>query len=86
MYNSGSTILSAKLTSFKMPFRAADSFTRKFEFPAAGVAVVLRPEVPDGVVSQVGRSKDHIVRPEEVVHTPAWFRTRTNSLTAAWVL
>jgi len=62
-----------------MPFRAADSLhTRKFEFPAAGVAVVLRPEVPDGVVSQVGRSKDHIVRPEEVVHMPAWFRTRAN--------
>lgn len=30
--------------------------------------MVLRPEVPDGVVSQVGRSKDHIVGPEDTGH------------------
>lgn len=34
--------------------------TREFEFAAAGVAVVFGSEVPDGVVAQVGRSKDHV--------------------------
>lgn len=36
--------------------------TRKFEFPAAGVAVVFCPEVSDGIVSEVGRSEYHVVR------------------------
>lgn len=37
--------------------------TGEFELPAAGVAVVFRSEVSDGVVPQVGRSKYHIVGP-----------------------
>lgn len=44
--------------------------TGKFEFPTAGVAVVLGAEVPDGVVSQVGRSKDHVVGSVGVTETP----------------
>lgn len=35
--------------------------TRKFEFPTAGVAVVLSSKVPNGIIPQVGRSKYHIV-------------------------
>lgn len=51
-----------KLQHTHQPF--GGHLTRKFEFPAAGVAVVFGAEVPDGVVSQVGGSKDHIVRAE----------------------
>lgn len=36
------------------------TLTRQFEFAAAGVAVVFSSEVPDGVVAQVGRPKDHV--------------------------
>lgn len=39
------------------------SLTRKFEFPAAGVAVVFRSEVSNSVISEVGRSKYHIIGP-----------------------
>lgn len=46
-----------KLTEQQQPRR----LTWEFEFAAAGVAVVFGSEVPDGIVPQVGRSKNHII-------------------------
>lgn len=37
------------------------SHTRKFEFAAAGVTVMLCTEVPNSVIAQVSRTKDHVM-------------------------
>lgn len=46
-----------------LEYKYKGSLTGELEFPAAGVAVVFGSEVSDGVVSQVGRSKYHIIGP-----------------------
>lgn len=42
------------------------SLTRKFEFATARVAVMFCTEVPNGIISQVGGSEYHIIRPAGV--------------------
>lgn len=39
------------------------TLTWKFEFSAARVAVMFGAEVSNGVISEVRRTKDHIIRP-----------------------
>lgn len=49
---------------------SSSGLTRKFQFPTAGVAVMFCAKVSDGVISEVGRSKDHVVGPAGVTQEP----------------